>query len=195
MRPAAISLLTVSRQNPPTLFLKAILDGLNYDGFRFPTSGRDGCIGGFCISKALRVNTPGGNIDFHLNFSCTPGGFQRRDGRNTLNLAIRQFHLTARSAREQMLINDAGPSQLTAATSVHINRNGDWGRADNLHALARSLDMSQANLLAILTRREGYTQAYMRVAAQGLREAIERTVGINAGATLITWDGSDGTFA
>lgn len=188
--PVAIDLVTASRQNPPTLFLRAIFDGLSYDGFSFPTSGRDGCIGNFCISKAQRVNTPGGNLDFHLNFACTPGNYRR----GALNLAIEHFHLTARSAREQMLINDAGPSQLTAATSVHINRNGDWGRAPNLAALAASLNMTVAALLETLTRREGYTRAYMRVAAQQIREVIERTVGINAGQTRLTWNRSDGTF-
>lgn len=190
----AVNLLEVSRSNP-TRFLKAVFDGLIYDGFRFPTHGADGCIGGFCISKALDVTIPTAKdkLALHLNFGCVPGGFVSGSP-NQLKLKIIHFHLTARTAKSQLLINDAGPSKLTAGASIHINANGDWGREDNIEALAETLDISTATLLGHLRRYEGYTSAYMRVAIAGMRHAITQTVSINAGLTEIDWSASDSTF-
>ncbi len=190
-KPQAIDLISTSRSNPK-MFLKAIFDGLNYDGFRFPTSGNDGCIDTACISKALAVVIPGSTkrIALHLNFMCTPGGY---DG-SRVNFNIRHFHLTARPLAGQTLINTAGPSMLTAAESIHINRNGSWGRDDNIELMAQKLDLTREELLNLLTRTEGYTQQYMRMAVDGIKRAIQTTVGINAGSTTVTWSGSDTTF-
>lgn len=190
-KPQAIDLISASRSNHK-MFLKAIFDGLNYDGFRFPTSGNDGCIENACISKALPVVIPGSakRIAFHLNFMCTPGGY---DGQK-VNFNIKHFHLTARPLSNQNLINFAGPSILTAAESIHINRNGLWGRDDHIDAMAQRLDMERAELLTFLTTREGYTTQYMASAVGGMKRAIQHTVGVNAGSTIITWTGSDVTF-
>ncbi len=186
----AVNLIDI--RSDPTKFLKAIFDGLIYDGFRFPVSGVDGCVGTNCISKALIVSPPQltSRISFHLNFMCTPGKY---DG-TKLNLKIDKFHLTARPLANQALINAAGPSVLTARESIHINRNTPWGRSDNLEIFANSLGTTVVNATTLLTRMEGYTQDYMRLAASGLKQAIATTVGINAGSLDITWDGSDKTF-
>jgi len=135
-KPRNIDLVYLSRRSPRR-FLKAIFDGLIYDGFRFPTWGSDGCIGNFCISKALVVTIPDADdrLALHLNFGCTPGRYTP----GSLNLRITHFHLTARARRSQLLINDAGPSRITASASIHINRNGTWGRRDNCRALAGTL--------------------------------------------------------
>lgn len=194
-QPQAIDLISVSRSDQK-VFLKAIFDGLIYDGFRFPVSGVDGCIeNSACISKALIVNVSNSPVNpkrlaLHLNFMCTPGGY---DGKK-VNFAIRHFHLTARPLAGQALINVAGPSILTAAESIHINRNGSWGRGDNIQAMALKLGINSNELLTLLTGREGYTQQYMRAAVSGMKQTIQTTVGINAGSTVITWDGSDATF-
>jgi hypothetical protein len=196
----ALKLTELSRSRDPGPFLKAIFDGLIYDGFRFPTMGNDGCIERCCISKALVVNvpntTPARQIGFHLNFTCVPGGY---DG-STLNLTVTHFHLTARPLTTQALINVAGPSILTAANSIHINRNTDWGRQDNFDAMAADLypNLSGdkgANALKNLLLNEAYTKTYMSMAVHGLKQAITTTVGVNAGQTRITWAGSDATFS
>jgi hypothetical protein len=193
MVPHAANLLDLSRRSDASGFLKAIFDGLICDGFRFPVSGADGCIGNCCISKAQVVAIPGTakKVALHLNFTCVPGGF----GNGSLNLAISHFHLTARPAAGQSLINVAGPSILTAGESIHINRNGDWGRAPNITQLARVLNVTEQAILTQLRNFEGYTTAYMSHAVTQLKDAIVRTVGVNAGHTLITWHNSDATFA
>jgi hypothetical protein len=181
--------------NDPDPFLQALFDGLIYDGFQFPTKGNNGCIGSNCISKMRVVIVPNKDkkkqIGIHLNFMCKPGGY---DG-SRLNLEIAQFHLTARPLTTQSLINVAGPSIDTASKSIHINRNTDWGRDDNLKKMASELDLSPDALRQLLLRREGYSKTYMRLAAQAMKQAITTRVGLNGGPTTITWDGSDATFS
>lgn len=192
MMPKSEAINLTDIRSDPNKFLKAVLDGLIYDGFRFPVSGVDGCVGTNCISKSLVVSPPQlkARISFHLNFMCTPGKY---DG-TKLNLKIDKFHLTARPLANQALINVAGPSLLTARESIHINRNTTWGRPENLESFATSLGTSVSNAKALLTQTEGYTQDYMRLAVNGLKQAITTTAGINAGSLSITWDGSDKTF-
>lgn len=187
----SVDLLAVSRSSKEQ-FLKAIFDGLFYDDFRFPTSGNDGCISTCCISKAHAVTIPGTTkkVATHLNFTCVPGGYKP----GSLNLAVTHFHLTARPLGGQTLINVAGPSILTAADSIHINRNGDWGRGPNIANLAGVLGVTTDALLNQLRLVEGYTTAYMRIAATSIRRSIEHCVGVNAGQTTITWHDSDSTF-
>ena len=189
--PHAVDLVAASRSSKEQ-FLKAVFDGLFYDDFRFPTSGNDGCIGNCCISKGHVVIIPGTmkKVATHLNFTCVPGGFTP----GSLNLAITHFHLTARPAAGQTLINSAGASILTAADSIHINKNGDWGRTPNIENLARVLNVTTAVLLHQLKAVEGYTTVYMNSAVRTMKQSIERCVGVNAGQTTITWNNSDGTF-
>jgi hypothetical protein len=125
-KPLAINIQNVSQD--PDQFLKAILDGLNYDGYRFCSFGTDGCLGSYCISKSQTVLFPGTSkqLSLHLNFNCVPGGYTTKVNapyKAKFNLAIKHFHMTARPKSGQMLINSAGPSILTAEESIHINRN------------------------------------------------------------------------
>ncbi len=188
----AASLKELSRSNKAE-FLKQLFGGLRYDDFRFPTSGNDGCIGECCISQSHIVKIQGTqhSVALHLNFKCVPGGY---DG-SSLNLAITQFHLTARHAGGQALINYAGPSILTAGDSIHINRNTDWGRSDNVDNLANALGISSLALLTQLRNTEGYSQHYMSMAVNQIKNTIQQTIGFNAGHMNITWHNSDNTFA
>ena len=198
-KPHAINLKTVSRSNTDQ-FLRGIFDGLIYDGFRFPTDGVEGCIGGFCISKSLDVIIPGSRhrVAVHLNFKCIPGEYAAdrlaQGSHARLNLAICHFHMTARAAAVQGLINNAGPSTLTAKESIHINRNTEWGDDDKVTALADRLEVTNAVLLRQLENFEGYTKNYMRAAVIGMKAAIIRTVSINGGQCDVTWDSSDKTW-
>jgi len=201
MRSQLIGLASSSRSDQ-ALFLKGIFDGLIYDGFRFPTSGTDGCIGRNCISKALVVWLPGATkpLGLHLNFMCVSGEFKAAkpsDGGSfvsTLQLKIGLFHLTARPLTDQHLINNAGPSILTAQNSIHIGPNGKWGRGDNIDRCAEAVGLEAGDLVQKLTTYEGYNGKYMATAAIQLKQAIIHTVGVNAGWTNISFDGSDSTF-
>src|ERR1700753_1915642 len=119
-------------------FVKELLRDLVYDGFEFPASGAEGCLGKTCISKSLRVKVgPNGReIAFHLNFEFSPGRYSGSGG-GAVNLAISKFHLTARPATGQDTINDAGASILTAEKSVHIGPGGEWGRDPTLSQFAQ----------------------------------------------------------
>lgn len=193
----AIDILEVSRT--PDKFLKAILDGLNYDGYRFTADGNDGCMGSCCISKAQVISIPGSakQAALHLNFTVAPGAYTNKVAppyRASFNLAVTHFHLTARPKAGQALINAAGPSILTAEESIHINRNGDWGREANITRLAGTLGVTEVVLLNTLRNVEGLTTNYMQTASIRIKDSIKNIAGVNGGLCLITWTGSDSTF-
>jgi len=184
----AIDLIHAHRSDS-TRFLKAIFNGLMCDGFRFPTTGTDGCIGANCISRYQKVALNNGEaLALHLNFKCRVGEYRPPN----LRLEITHFHLTARLEREQIVIDESGSSILTAANAVHINRNGDWGRAANIDNLAVQVALAGPALVVALNRE--YNTAYMRFIVGELRTAIETTVGVNAERTAIDFSSSDSTF-
>jgi hypothetical protein len=59
-------------------------------------------------------------VAVHLNVMLNPGNEVVRDGVTVVNIKGSLFHLTARSAEDQKLIDKHGPSALTADTSVHV---------------------------------------------------------------------------
>lgn len=187
-----------------------LFDGLICDEFQFR---KQGISSNYCISKPFLLHVPKGAADIpnfepgaesmdalikanpktpviaiHLNFRCTVS--VRGD---VLNLAIAAFHLTARPAKGQSLIDEAGPSQLTALESIHINQNTGWGRPDNIAELLRVLDApSQEDLFHVLNYH------FSQKAVKGLVVEWGKNIGIkatfNSRIDKITFDGSDRSF-
>jgi hypothetical protein len=205
-RSQALDLTELSKGEKRAPFLRAILDGLIYDGYRFPTEGADGVIGPFTISKAMplylrKKGDEGWSVELHdslgllaahLNFKIDIGQLKTTTPLQ-VNLAL--LHLTVRRRKCQLMINDDGPTRDTAAESIHMNQNTEWdGRPANLTELVRKLEVedhvlfSKEDVLAYLTDYEGLTQSYMARAATGLRETIERTIHVNAGAVRVNFD-------
>lgn len=124
-----------------------------FKNFTFPGKDEpDGCVGKKCISKAykivLRRRAPDntwkaypdktqGLLSGHLYFKASCGMVKKSTQR--MKLTVHELHFTVRRSKSQFLIDDAGPSSLTSAESIHINRNTSWGREQNLKALARAL--------------------------------------------------------
>jgi hypothetical protein len=181
------------KNNDKTEFLHEIFKDLAIDEFRFPTTGLDGCIGrSNCISKAYIPPAKSGSLPlaFHLNFTCVPTSFRGAE----LNLKITQFHLTARRSTAQKLINNNGPSILTAADSIHISRTTEWGRPNNMKSLVQALDKSEADLRAVL-RKEGFDKAFMEFTVFHAKKQMTERVSRNLGTPIeITWNDSDVTF-
>ncbi|MFD1559324.1 hypothetical protein ACFSHT_27410 [Paraburkholderia silviterrae] len=201
---AAVDLMALSEGNDKALFLRNILDGLIYDGYRFPTEGSDGVIGPFTISKAmplfLRKRDEGkwsvelhdklGLLAAHINFRIVTGQLPKKGAAFQINLRL--LHLTVRRRKCQLVIDDNGPSKATADESIHMNRNTQWdGRKENLTNLVRNLEtldrvqFSEEEVVSYLTDYEGLTPAYMARAATGLKEAIEKIIHINSGGGII----------
>ncbi|QBR00879.1 hypothetical protein [Paraburkholderia pallida] len=201
---AAVDLIELSKGKNKALFLRNILDGLIYDGYRFPTEGSDGVIGPFTISKAmpifLRKRDKGnwsvelhdklGLLAAHINFGIDTGNLLQ--GSVDFRINLRLLHLTVRRRKCQLVIDDNGPSKATANESIHMNRNTRWdGRKENLTNLVKNLEtldqvqFSEEEVVSYLTDYEGLTPAYMARAATGLKEAIEKIIHINAGGGIM----------
>lgn len=219
--PQAVDLEAESRQAHKGPFLRSILNGLIYDGYRFPTEGNDGVIGPFTISKAMplylrrkeggswssTLHDPLGLLAAHLNFKIVPGQITGRQCRLTIGLAL--LHCTVRRRKCQLSIDDDGPSGITAAQSIHMNQNNTWrSRVANLRNLATALETEDRvvftpdQIVEYLEQYEGLTDRYMRRAASGLKEAIEKTIHTNAGGGIevaftedAAWSGRDGGAA
>ncbi|MEY4750202.1 MAG: hypothetical protein RIQ60_2416 [Pseudomonadota bacterium] len=202
-RPEAVDLIEASKGTDRAKFLRSLLNGLIYDGYRFPTSGNDGIIGPFTISRAMALflrKRNGGNgggwstqlhdthglLAAHLNFGIDVG--QIRGGTNPLQVNLRLLHITVRRRKCQLTIDENGPTGETAAESIHMNRNTQWdGRRRNLDTLVEKLETQDQvkftadEVVDYLSTYEGLTQSYMARTATKLKEAIEHTIHINAG--------------
>lgn len=187
----------------PTLL--QLFDGLICDEFKFRKQGigADYCIsmphilyvpagaanipnfdpGSGGMSRIITPTTP--KLALHLNFKCKVGG--------SLNLAITAFHITARPATGQQTIDEHGPSIFTAKESIHINRNTDWGREENLVELLRVLNgPSRADLLHVLNFH--YSQGSVPRYVNEWKEKIKIKAQQSTRIMNITFHNSDKTF-
>lgn len=170
--------------------------GWSFNGFDFPMKDvADGCTGEKCISQAvhyfLRRRAPNGTwqsssddvlglLSGHLYFKATCGVIKKSS--NTLRVVLKQFHFTIRRSKSQFLIDECGPSILTSKDSIHINRNTDWGRDENIDKLVQALAndlpgaaaFTRAELLDFLTAYRNYTKQHMGLLADEL--AIEAQI-------------------
>jgi hypothetical protein len=114
----------------------------------------------------------------------------------TMGLTVSQFHLTARSVGTQKTIDKNGPSADTAAKSIHINTSTpQWGREANLQSLAGDVAAAggQAVLIEGLTRKEGYSHAYVKWLVGHFKERVHHAMQLRLGAMNVNWKG-DATF-
>jgi hypothetical protein len=185
------------------LLAKAFADW-SFMGFDFPKVGiADGCIGEKCISKAvqyyLRRKTANntwqaapddtvGLLSGHLYFKASCGDV--KDSTRTFNVALKEFHLTMRRSKSQLLIDDSGPSILTSDESIHINRNTEWGRKKNLQNLVVKLaseiqagtPFTEVEVIDFLTGYKRLTQERLGLIADELlvdaRAHLEKQLGV-----------------
>lgn len=168
--------------------------GWTFSGFSFPRAGvKDGCTGRKCISRAvqyyLRRKAPNGTwqaspddvvglLSGHLYFKASCSGI--KESSVTLNVGLKEFHLTMRRTKTQLLIDENDPSQTTSEESIHINANTDWGREKNIVGLVRALAsdlpgvpaFTRAELLAFLTEYRKYTRQHMQILAAELLNEV-----------------------
>jgi hypothetical protein len=111
----------------------------------------DGCTGDKCISKASKYylrrrhnnqwqavdDETIGLLSAHLYFKASCG--ELKPSTKKVTLSLNEFHLTMRRSKSQFVIDANGPSILTSKESIHINRNTDWGRSENIDALVNAL--------------------------------------------------------
>jgi hypothetical protein len=164
--------------------------GWSFSGFDFPRQGvADGCTGEKCISKAVQfflrrahngswqaaAQDTIGLISGHLYFKASSG--EIKESTKSLKVSLKEFHLTVRRSKSQLLIDDAGASIMTSEESIHINRNTDWGRTKNIDALVKALEndlkgvppFTRDELLAFLKEYRKYTTAHMKGLADELK--------------------------
>lgn len=206
-----VTIQDLARKGDPKEFLEAIFDGLICDDFRFLKNYSfhgDNCISApFVISvppgcdgkpafgpDSVKVQAGDPKLSLHLNFVCTHSLNQDR-----LTLRIKHFHITARAVEDQDLINAHGPSSLTAALAIHLNRNTDWGRDDEIDALAVKIaPATRADMLYTLNQHFTTKNLKHNLVAQW-RKKIHDTAAHNLGALIpdgnISFEGSDKTFS
>ncbi|MFE1023010.1 hypothetical protein ACFW5I_00320 [Streptomyces sp. NPDC058818] len=176
----------------PAQFLELVFNGLRVDEFRFGP-GEQGNLGLNMISQWVTVPLEGGGkLAVHLNCMVKATQLQR----GTIGLEVAQFHLTARSVDTQKNIDKNGPSAGTAAHSIHINTSTPrWGREANLKSLAGDVAAAggESVLIEGLTRREGYSHAYVKWLVGHFKESVHHAIQLRLGALNVTWKG-DATF-
>ncbi len=168
--------------------------GWTFNGFEFPRAGlNDGCTGKKCISRAvqyyLRRKAPNGSwqaspddavglLSGHLYFKASCSGIKESSVKLTVQL--KEFHLTMRRTKTQLLIDENSSSLTTSEESIHINANTDWGREKNINGLVRALAtdlpgapaFTRAELLAFLTEYRSYTRRHMQMLAAELVQDV-----------------------
>lgn len=206
-----VTIQDLARKNNPKEFLETIFDGLICDDFRFLKNysfNGDNCISApYVISvppgcadkpafgpESVKVKPDDPKLSLHLNFVCTHSLSHDR-----LNLAIKHFHITARAVKDQDLINAHGPSSLTAALAIHLNRNTDWGREDEIDALAVKIaPATREDMLHVLNQHFS-TKNLERGLVKDWRKKIHDTAARNLGKLVsdgnISFSGSDKTFS
>jgi hypothetical protein len=180
--------------------------GWSFNGFDFPKADvADGCTGEKCISRAVQffLRRPAQNgswhaspddviglISGHLYFKASCG--EIKQSTVSVKLALKEFHLTVRRTKGQLLIDDAGSSILTSEESIHINRNTDWGRDANINNLVRALandlqgvpPFTRAEVLAFLKEYRKYTTEHMAVLADELKVEAPKHLAAQVGVTV-----------
>lgn len=206
-----VTIQDLARKSDPKEFLQAIFDGLICDDFRFLKNSSfhgDNCISApfvisvppHCAGKpafgpgSVKVHADDPKLSLHLNFVCTHSLSQDR-----LTLRIKHFHITARAVKDQDLIDAHGPSSLTAALAVHLNRNTDWGREDEIDALAVKIaPATRADMLYVLNQ-HFTTKSLSHGLVEQWRKKIHDTAARNLGKLVppgnISFHGSDKTFS
>lgn len=206
-----VTIQDLARKNNPKEFLETIFDGLICDDFRFVKNysfNGDNCISApFVISvppgcdgrpafgtDSVKVKADDPKLSLHLNFVCTHSLSQDR-----LTLRIKHFHITARAVKDQDVINSHGPSSLTAALAIHLNRNTDWGRQDEIDALAVKIaPATRADMLYVLNQ-HFTTNNLNHGLVEQWRKKIHDTAAHNLGTLIpngnISFQGSDKTFS
>lgn len=180
--------------------------GWEFNGFEFPRAGvADGCTGEKCISRAVQyyLRRRAGNgswqaspddavglLSGHLYFKASCG--EVKDSTLSVKLKLKEFHLTMRRTKSQLLIDHSGSSIMTSGESIHINRNTEWGRTKNIDALVLALAsdlpgvqaFTRAELLAFLTEYRRYTKAHMTILADELMVEAPKHLQAQLGVTV-----------
>ena len=195
-------------------FLRAMLKGLIYDEYEFPTEGSDGEIGPFTISRAkpLYLRKRGGAektwsvlphdtlalLSAHFNFKIHIGQIKESNTptlKVDLDLDLSLLHLTVRRHKCQLQINENGPTGECAKQSIHMGLNTEWAspsRSENLARLVDKLEeedkvkFTREDILSYLQEYEGLNAAWMGLAATKLLDAIKKTIQTNMPVRFLT---------
>ncbi|KAF8553257.1 hypothetical protein OG21DRAFT_1510370 [Imleria badia] len=191
----------LAQKHPDQFLSDLVFSGLLVDEFKF-SRGSSGNLGLNMISQSVVVPaqtkpgtlqpTPNGyQLAIHLNCIVKPSALQN----NGITLQVQMFHITARSVATQKKIDAYGPSVITADNSIHINVNTEWGRADNLKALAEEVGIAEDQTLHFEVRsKQGYNNAYMRVLVKTFRAKVEQRIHQQLGGNVVVKYEGDKTF-
>ncbi len=171
-------LLEIKKQNEHEFIRELLGNTFSTSVFSFPKQSKGaGIMGKNCISKQYEKPVLGATkmLAIHTNFMISAGSFTKArndDDFHSLTLTLSKVHITARSAGTQLLIEEANPSILTAAKSIHCGPGNDWDWTDkNVNELLIDINGTLPNLQAALT---GFGQAYMSGWSDDLKVAIEK---------------------
>ncbi|KAG9313525.1 hypothetical protein JVU11DRAFT_5852 [Chiua virens] len=171
-------------QKHPLQFFEQVFTKLYVDDFKFGP-GESGNLGLNMISQyvvmpahtlpgGLKPVSEGNELAIHLNCIVKPSALHN----NNIAINVQQFHLTVRSLATQKKIDAHGPSIITADNSIHLNVNStQWGRAENLKALAQEVGINQDQTLRTeVGRKQGYNNAYMVLLLKTFRAKVEHRI-------------------
>ncbi len=192
--------------------LEKAFSGWEFAGFTFPKPGvADGLVGEKCISKAvqyfLRRQTAGswqstgddiiGLLSGHIYFTAECGVIKNSTSQFTIKLS--KFHLTMRRSKCQVSIDNNGSSIITSKESIHINRNTNWGRTENIDALVAGLGndiqhdrpFTRDEVLDFLTLYRKYTSQYMATLSDELVAEVKKHLTTQLSPIVVTVDSDE----
>lgn len=197
------SAFDLAQKHPDQFLSDYVFQDIRVDEFEFG-KGNSGNIGSNMISQYIAMpldpsklpsnipkpKLPWKPLAIHLNAFVTSSALQK----NVIPIRVENFHITARSLETQKMIDEHGPSIITADISIHLNVNTKWGREDNLKALVQEVGFADDKELIHELEKQGYNGAYMGNLVKTFRVKVERSIHyILGGDVSVKWDG-DKTF-
>ena len=189
--PKLIDTIFVKKSNQHEVIRLLFGSSFTFLGWIIPKQKKgDGIMGKNCISAKKIVKTTGDNLVLHLNFKIVPKSILKE--KNFIKLYISLYHITARTDYNQGLIEDHGPSILTAGESIHCGPNNDWdwtGTKTNASSLADALKIEMKELKDILKK---YGKTYVANTRNWLLDELKRVAKNRLRGTLVVE--GDGTW-
>ena len=181
----------LATKNPPLFLSEYVFRDLFVDEFKFSKRKKGdvspNMISQHIVETVIQKNKYNFKLAIHLNCIVTASALQN----NVITLHVEKFHITARTVADQETIDRDGPSSIIAKRSIHRGVDSkQWGRPDELDALAKELGLPSGKKLDEWLQNWGYNTAYMKSLVKEFRfKVTQRIHQVLGGNVSVKWKG------